>query len=159
VARIRAQFELAKDKVGFKGTLKEFFQHLNTAPELRFKTREEIQAAYEAIRPKVEAKQNLLFAHLPKAPFEIRPVEGYREVSAAPASYQRGSVDGKRPGVLLQRLQAGDAHPLYYQRLLPARSHTGPPLRAQSGTGNYRNAGLPPLRRQHGLLRRLGLVQ
>ncbi|MYN46741.1 DUF885 family protein [Pseudoduganella sp. FT93W] len=99
VARIRAQFELAKDKVGFKGTLKEFFQHLNTAPELRFKTREEIQAAYEAIRPKVEAKQNLLFAHLPKAPFEIRPVEGYREVSAAPASYQRGSVDGKRPGV------------------------------------------------------------
>lgn len=99
VARIRAQFELAKEKVGFKGTLKEFFQHLNTAPELRFKTREEIQAAYEAIRPKVEAKQNLLFAHLPKAPFEIRPVEGYREVSAAPASYQRGSVDGKRPGV------------------------------------------------------------
>ncbi|MFC0168151.1 DUF885 family protein [Pseudoduganella danionis] len=99
VARIRAQFELAKDKVGFKGTLKEFFQHLNTAPELRFKTREEIQAAYEAIRPKVEAKQNMLFAHLPKAPFEIRPVEGYREVSAAPASYQRGSVDGKRPGV------------------------------------------------------------
>lgn len=99
VARIRAQFEIAKEKVGFKGTLKEFFQHLNTAPDLRFKTREEIQAAYEAIRPKVEAKQNLLFAHLPKAPFEIRPVEGYREVSAAPASYQRGSVDGKRPGV------------------------------------------------------------
>lgn len=99
VARIRAQFELAKDKVGFKGTLKEFFHHLNTAPELRFKTREEIQAAYEAVRPQVEAKQNLLFAHLPKAPFQIRPVEGYREVSAAPASYQRGSVDGKRPGV------------------------------------------------------------
>jgi len=99
VARIRAQFEIAKEKVGFKGTLKEFFQYLNTAPELRFKTREEIQAAYEAIRPKVEAKQNLLFAHLPKAPFEIRPVEGYREVSAAPASYQRGSVNGKRPGV------------------------------------------------------------
>jgi uncharacterized protein (DUF885 family) len=99
VARIRAQFELARQKVGFKGTLKEFFQHLNTAPELRFTSREEIQAAYEAIRPKVEAKQHLLFAHLPKAPFEIRPVEGYREVSAAPASYQRGSVDGKRPGV------------------------------------------------------------
>ncbi len=99
VARIRAQFEEAKVRVGFKGTLKQFFEHLNTAPELRFKSREEILAGYEAVRPRVEAKVNQLFAHVPKAPFEIRPVEAFREVSAAPASYQRGSVDGKRPGV------------------------------------------------------------
>lgn len=99
VARIRAQFEDAKVRVGFKGTLKEFFAYLNTAPELRFKSREEIQAAYEAVRPRVEAKVGLLFAHQPKAPFEIRQVEAFREVSAAPASYQRGSVDGKRPGI------------------------------------------------------------
>lgn len=99
VARIRAQFEEAKVKVGFKGTLKEFFTYLNTAPELRFKSRDDIQAAYEAMRPRVEAKVGLLFANVPKAPFEIRPVEAFREVSAAPASYQRGSVDGKRPGV------------------------------------------------------------
>ncbi|MYM84633.1 DUF885 family protein [Duganella sp. FT50W] len=99
VARIRAQFEEAKVRVGFKGTLREFFDYLNTAPALRFKTRDEIQAAYEALRPRVEAKVGLLFASLPKAPFEIRPVEAFREVSAAPASYQRGTVDGKRPGV------------------------------------------------------------
>jgi uncharacterized protein (DUF885 family) len=99
VARIRAQFEEAKVRVGFKGTLREFFDYLNTAPELRFKTREEIQAAYEALRPRVEAKVDQLFAQVPKAPFEIRPVEAFREVSAAPASYQRGSVDGKRPGI------------------------------------------------------------
>ncbi|MYM37021.1 DUF885 family protein [Duganella sp. FT94W] len=99
VARIRAQFEEAKLRVGFKGTLREFFDYLNTAPALRFKTRDEIQAAYEALRPRVEAKVGLLFASLPKAPFEIRPVEAFREVSAAPASYQRGTVDGKRPGV------------------------------------------------------------
>lgn len=99
VARIRAQFEEAKLRVGFKGTLREFFDYLNTAPELRFKTRDEIQASYEALRPRVEAKVGLLFATVPKAPFDIRPVEAFREVSAAPASYQRGSVDGKRPGV------------------------------------------------------------
>lgn len=99
VARIRAQFEQAKVRVGFQGTLKEFFAHLNSAPELRFKSREEILAAYEALRPQVEAKVGQLFARVPKAPFEIRPVEAFREVSAAPASYQRGSVDGKRPGI------------------------------------------------------------
>ena len=99
VARIRAQFEQAKVRVGFDGTLKQFFEHLNTAPELRFTSRDEIQAAYEAVRPRVEAKVGQLFAHVPKAPFEIRPVESFREVSAAPASYQRGSVDGTRPGI------------------------------------------------------------
>jgi uncharacterized protein (DUF885 family) len=99
VARIRAMFEQAKERVGFKGTLKEFFAYLNTAPELRFQNREQIQAAYEALRPRVEAKVGALFAHQPKAPFEIRPVESFREVSAAPASYNRGTADGKRPGI------------------------------------------------------------
>lgn len=99
VARIRAQFEEAKVRVGFKGTLKQFFDYLNTAPELRFKSRDQIQASYEALRPTVEAKVGQLFARVPGAPFDIRPVEAYREVSAAPASYQRGSVDGTRPGV------------------------------------------------------------
>ncbi len=99
VARIRVQFEEAKVRVGFQGTLKQFFEHLNTSPELRFKSREEILTAYEALRPQVESRVGQLFARVPKAPFEIRPVEAFREVSAAPASYQRGSVDGKRPGI------------------------------------------------------------
>ncbi|HEY5800912.1 MAG TPA: DUF885 domain-containing protein [Burkholderiaceae bacterium] len=99
VARIRKLFEQAQVKVGFKGTLKEFFAHLNTAPALRFQNREQIQTAYEALRPKIEAKAPQFFARLPKAPFEIRPVETFREVSAAPASYNRGTADGSRPGV------------------------------------------------------------
>jgi len=99
VARIRAQFEEAKVRVGFKGTLKEFFVYLNTSPDLRFKSRADIQAAYETLRPRVETKVGQLFARLPKAPFEVRQVEAFREVSAAPASYQRGTPDGKRPGI------------------------------------------------------------
>jgi uncharacterized protein (DUF885 family) len=99
VTRIRALFEQAKERVGFKGTLKEFFNHLNTAPELRFTNREEMQAAYEALRPKVEAQVPKFFGKMPKTPFEIRPVENFREVSAAPASYQAGLPDGSRPGI------------------------------------------------------------
>ncbi len=99
VARIRALLETAKTRVGFKGTLKEFLAHLNTAPELRFKTREEIQAAYESLRPRVDAKVPAFFGRLPKTPFEIRPVEAFREVAAAPAQYSGGSADGSRPGI------------------------------------------------------------
>lgn len=99
IARIRKLFEEAKERVGFKGTLKEFFVHLNTAPELRFSTREQIQAAYEDLRPRVDAKAPLFFGRMPKTPFEIRPVEAFREVSAAPAQYFPGLPDGSRPGI------------------------------------------------------------
>ncbi len=99
VARIRGLFEKAKERVGFKGTLKEFFAYLNTAPELRFKTREEMQAAYEALRPKVNAAVPKFFGKTPTTPFEIRSVEPFREVSAAPAQYSNGLPDGSRPGI------------------------------------------------------------
>jgi uncharacterized protein (DUF885 family) len=99
VTRIRALFEAAKARVGFKGTFKEFMRYLNTAPELRFKTRDEIQAAYESLRPRVDAKVPLFFGRLPKTPFEIRPVESFREVAAAPAQYSGGNADGSRPGI------------------------------------------------------------
>lgn len=99
VARIRGLFEEAKTRVGFKGTLKEFFVHLNTAAELRFTTREEIQAAYEGLRARVEAKTPAFFGRIPKTPFEIRPVESFREVSGPPAQYYQGLPDGSRPGI------------------------------------------------------------
>lgn len=99
VARIRSLFEASKERVGFKGSLKEFFVHLNTAPELRFANREEMQTAYEALRSRVDAKVPALFQRIPKTPFEIRPIEAFREVSAPPAHYSQGLPDGSRPGI------------------------------------------------------------
>ncbi|MEO8385266.1 MAG: DUF885 domain-containing protein [Betaproteobacteria bacterium] len=99
VARIRKLFEAAKARVGFKGSLKEFFVHLNTAPEQRFTNREEMQAAYEALRSRVDAKVPAFFGRLPKTKFEIRPIEAFREVSGPPAQYFRGLPDGTRPGI------------------------------------------------------------
>jgi uncharacterized protein (DUF885 family) len=99
VARIRALMEAAKDKVGYKGTLKEFMVYLNTETALRFNTREEIQAAYEGLRDRVMAKVPAFFGRMPKTPFEIRAVESFREVSAPPAQYFQGLPDGSRPGI------------------------------------------------------------
>jgi uncharacterized protein (DUF885 family) len=99
VARIRVLFEEAKTRVGFKGTLKEFFAYLNSDPSLRFTKREEIQQAYEDLRTRVQAKIPQFFGHVPKVPFEIRPVEAFREASAAPAQYFPGLPDGSRPGI------------------------------------------------------------
>jgi uncharacterized protein (DUF885 family) len=99
VARIRGLMEEAKVKVGFKGSLSEFMTFLNTDASVRFTTREEIQAAYEGLRPRVMAKVPQFFGRVPKAPFEIRAVESFREVNAPPAQYFQGLPDGSRPGI------------------------------------------------------------
>lgn len=99
VARIRGLMEEAKQRVGYKGTLKEFMVFLNTDASVRFTTREEIQAAYEGLRPRVMEKVPQFFGRVPKAPFEIRAVESFREVNAPPAQYFQGLPDGSRPGI------------------------------------------------------------
>jgi uncharacterized protein (DUF885 family) len=99
VARIHEAMTAIKDEVGFGGDLQAFFEHLNTAPEFYFQTREEMIAAHEALREKADAAAPRLFHRSPRAGYEIRPVEEFRERSAAKGSYQRPSADGSRPGI------------------------------------------------------------
>jgi len=99
VERIHGEMNAIREEVGFKGDLKAFFDYLNTDPKFYFQTREEIIAAHEALREKADAAAPLLFKRPPKATYEIRPVEAFRERSAAKGSYQRPSSDGSRPGI------------------------------------------------------------
>lgn len=99
VARIRGELERARERVGFTGTLREFYRHLDTAPERNFTTREEIQAAYEALRTTVDARIPQFFRRAPRAQFVIRAIESYREKSGAVAHYVLSAPDGSRPGI------------------------------------------------------------
>lgn len=99
VARIHREMVAIKEEVGFEGDLDAFFDHLNTDPKFYFETSEEIVAAHEALREKADAAAPLLFKRSPKAGYEIRAVEAFRERSAAKGSYQRPSADGSRPGI------------------------------------------------------------
>ncbi len=152
VARIRGLFEEAKERVGFKGTLKEFFAHMNSAPELRFSTREEIQAAYEGLRAKVESRVPAFFGRTPKMPYEIRPIEPFREVSGPPAQYYRGLADGSRPGIFYYNAYkpetrtrftttayfVHEAVPGHHFELSLAQEHSGlPAFRRFGGTTAY----------------------
>jgi uncharacterized protein (DUF885 family) len=98
VARITAEMERIKNKVGFKGTLGEFFEHIRTDPRFKPASKEALAQAYYAIGKKVDARIGELFSTLPKTPLRIEPVPDYREKSAAGGSYQQGTPDGKTPG-------------------------------------------------------------
>ena len=66
-----------------------------------------------------------LFSVQPKAGFEIRPVEAFRNKSAAGGSYQSPSEDGTRPGIFyvntydLPSRKIWDAEDLYLHEAVP----------------------------------------
>ena len=99
VARIRSEMEGIKARVGFTGTLAEFFEHLRTDPKFKPASREALRDGYYAIGRTVDARIREQFSTIPKSPLEIREVEPFREKTAAGGSYQQGTPDGSRPGI------------------------------------------------------------
>jgi uncharacterized protein (DUF885 family) len=99
VARIRGEMEKAKNEVGFKGTLQQFFDDLRTNPKYKPKSREWLTEEYYRIGKAVDAKVPDYFKLVPKTKLEIRPYEPFREKFEAGGSYQQGTPDGSRPGI------------------------------------------------------------
>ncbi len=99
VARILSEMDSVRQKVGFKGDLKAFFHSLSTEPEYVFEKREQLIQAYMDLKTKINAVLPDYFDVKPKADYVVKPVESFREKSAAGASYEAPAVDGSRPGV------------------------------------------------------------
>src|SRR5690349_3224811 len=98
VARITKGFEDIQREVGFKGTLKQFFDYMRTSPKFQPKSKEELEQGFATVKRKVEAKVPQFFSQVPKAGLVIRPYPPYREKFEAGGSYEQGTPDGSRPG-------------------------------------------------------------
>jgi uncharacterized protein (DUF885 family) len=99
VARLNAEMEKVKNQVGFKGTIKEFFDEVRNKKELKpFKKPEEVIANFNKVYAIVKPNVDKLFALQPKTKFEIRRTESFREKTAS-AEYMQGAADGSRPGI------------------------------------------------------------
>lgn len=99
VARIHREMEGVMRQVGWTGDLKSFMRHVQTEPRFRYTTREEMLADYRAAQARIDASTDRLFDVKPRANYEIRPVEPFRERSFSGGSYTPAALDGSRPGV------------------------------------------------------------
>ncbi|MDH7640406.1 DUF885 domain-containing protein [Sphingomonas oryzagri] len=99
VARDLKEMEVQKEKVGFKGTLPQFFDYLRTDPRFQPKSKEELRNEYLAIRDIVMKHVPEQFSLVPKTPLDIRATPDYREKTSAGGDYMQGTPDGSRPGV------------------------------------------------------------
>jgi uncharacterized protein (DUF885 family) len=99
VTRILSEMEKVKEEVGFKGTLKKFFNDVRENKILMpYTTPKQIIDNYNAIHEKMKPQLEKLFGNKPKTAFIVKQTEKFREASAS-AEYNPGSVDGTRPGV------------------------------------------------------------
>ena len=126
VARIHGLIRTeVMDKVGFEGTLQEFFEFMKTDPRFQFESEAALLEHYRGLEATVMQHVPNLFSLTPKADFEIRPVEPFRAQSAAGGSYMRPSEDGSRPGVFyvntydLPTRQTWDAEDLFLHEAIP----------------------------------------
>jgi uncharacterized protein (DUF885 family) len=116
VARIKGEMEQIKDKVGFKGTLQEFFKFVREDDRFYYPNTDAGRQAYiDAATAHIAfMKQQLpkYFGILPKADVVVKRVESYREVAGAPQHYYFSTPDGSRPGVFYAHLLDMHAMPI-----------------------------------------------
>ncbi|MBB3693100.1 DUF885 family protein [Sphingomonas sp. BK580] len=99
VARITRAMEAQKAKVGFTGSLADFFTFLREDKSFQPSSKEQLRLGYEAIGRRIDSRVREQFSLIPRTALEIRPVPAFKEKTDAGGSYQSGTPDGSRPGV------------------------------------------------------------
>jgi len=99
VDRLTQEIEKIKNRVGFQGDLKAFFDHVRTKKELMpFSEPDQVIDHFIEIQNVIKTNLSKLFDKVPKTQLEVRQTEGFREASAS-AEFEIGLPDGSRPGI------------------------------------------------------------
>ena len=149
VERIHTEMRAIMDKIGFKGTLQQFFAELKTNPKYQYSNDAAGRAAYlkdaDAFVDQVMAKAPLYFRQLPKAPLEVRAVEEWRQATAPIAFYNSPAPDGSRPGIYYVNLS--DMRQVLKPQIEGISYHEGAPGHHFQIALAQELAGLPKFRR------------
>ena len=99
VARILIEMEDAKNKIGFKGDIKAFFEFVRNSPaQMPFTDPQQVIDNFNSIKERINKTLDQVFDLKPKADFVVRRTEAFREASAS-AEYVPGTKDASRSGI------------------------------------------------------------
>jgi len=122
VSRIHKEMRVIQEKVGFDGSLNEFFEFMRNDKQFYYPANAEGKKRYldeaVALIDDMEGRLDTLFLTKPKAALKVKAVESFREKSAGKAFYQSPAPDGSRPGVYYANLYDMEAMPTYQMAAL-----------------------------------------
>ena len=122
VARIQTEMEEIKEKVGFEGSLQDFFKFMREDEQFYYPNTPEGKEKYlteaKEIINTMKGRLDELFLTKPKADIVVKAVEPFREKSAGKAFYQQPALDGSRPGTYYANLYDMEAMPTYQMEAL-----------------------------------------
>lgn len=122
VKRIHSEMETIKEKVGFEGSLQDFFDFMRNDEQFYYADNAKGKAKYlkeaTAIINTMKGELDNLFITKPKAELVVKAVEPFREKSAGKAFYQAPAIDGSRPGTYYANLYDMTAMPTYQMEAL-----------------------------------------
>lgn len=149
VERIHNEMRGIMEKVGFEGTLQEFFVHMRNNQDFIYPNTEEGRQRYlneaKAIIDDMRGRLDELFINKPKADLIVKAVEPFREKSAGKAFYQQPSMDGTRPGIYYANLYDMGSMPSYQMEALAY--HEGIPGHHMQIAIQQELQGIPKFRR------------
>ncbi|MEH0154236.1 DUF885 domain-containing protein [Limibacter armeniacum] len=122
VARIHGEMKEIMKKVGFEGSLKEFFKFMKEDDQFYYPNTEEGKQAYldsaTSLVNEVKGRLDELFLTKPKADMVVKRVEAFREKTAGKAFYNQPAMDGSRPGYYYANLYDMKQMPKYEMEAL-----------------------------------------
>ena len=149
VARIQDEMREIMKKVGFEGSLQDFYKFIRTDKRFVYPNTDAGKARYlsEATDwiDQMKAALPTVFNVLPKAELEVKAVEAFREKSAGKAFYNRPAPDGSRPGVYYANLYDMNSMPIYQMEALAY--HEGIPGHHMQLSISQELTGVPKFRK------------
>ncbi|MEJ6007469.1 DUF885 domain-containing protein [Paucibacter sp. AS339] len=113
VARIHGDMKAVMARLGYTGSLAQFFEFLRSDPQFYFKTAEELFAAYVVCAKQIEPELCKLFGKLPRTPYGVRAIPMTSAPNTTAAYYSGPSDDGLRAGYYYVNLYRPEMRPKY----------------------------------------------
>ena len=150
VERIRHEMEAIKEKVGFEGSLADFFEFVRSDQQFYYTNDDTGRQQYidrtEEALSFINDRLPYYFGRLPKADLVVKRVEAFREQDGAYAFYSGGTPDGSRPGTYY--LHLSDMSALNTTELESTAYHEGNPGHHMQGSIALELEDVPEFRTQ-----------